>query len=116
MSNVDKKITNFAKSVLALMKGETDEAKALKIERKCLSYHEGQISSLKASLIDKEDAVQDCEEKLTAAIFPVEIPSNPNTYIGGIKDAQEAYDNAIGELTSTKESIAYFETIIKEKF
>lgn len=114
--HTEKKITNFAKSVLALMKGETDEVKALKIERKCLSYLEGQISSLKASLIDKEDAVSDTGDKLTASIFPVEIPTNPMGYVNDIKQSQENYDKAVEALEDTKETIKFYENIIKTKF
>lgn len=114
MSQELKKGKLFVKEVLARLKGDDAEVKASKIARKAFSAVQSQISALEGKEIDLEISVEDGEELLNNAKFPVEMITDGQIYIGNIRRAQEALDSAKEELSAVKESIEYFKGLTKE--
>ena len=110
------KVSNFIKEVTARLKGDEAGVVAAKVERKAYSAINGQLASLKAKLVDDETRVEDAEENLKAAFFPTSVFTDNQAYIQGIKRAQEVLDEALTELESTKDTIAYFEEKMAELF
>lgn len=107
--------TLFAKEVLARLKGDNADATAAKISRKAISAFEGQVAALNARKIDQETAVEEAEEALKAAIYPIEMFSSNESYVRSIANAQQRVDDAKDALAATEKSIAYF-TGIASKF
>jgi len=109
-----KKITNFAKQVLAQLAGDTDGVIAAQNERKCLSALESQIAVLKGQVVDQEETVKDKEEALNKAKFPSYKVTDRDNYLRGIKAAQSSLDAAQEVLDNTNESITYWQGCIAE--
>ena len=111
---MSKKITNFAKQVLAQLAGDTDGVIAAQNERKCLSALESQIAVLNGKVVDQEETVKDREEALNKAKFPSVKVVDRDAYLRGIKEAQARLDDAQSTLNDTNESIAYWKGCIAE--
>lgn len=116
MENTGKKVSSFVKEVVARLSGDNDEATAQKVARKAMSALEGQVAALKSRLIDDEQAVEDAEEALNNAIYPTAVFSDAKQYCKKIADAQAALENAKEELEATKDSIAFFQKLLKDNF
>ena len=110
------KITNFIQEVTARLKGDDAGVIAAKVERKALTAINSQLAALRAQLVDDETAVEDAQENLNNAIFPTAVFTDNRAYVNNIQDAQEALDVATDTLESTLETIAYFETLLQNKF
>jgi hypothetical protein len=108
------KVSNFIKEVTARLKGDEAGVVAAKVERKALSAFNGQLAALRAKLVDDETALEDAEEAFSAALFPTSVFTDNQGYIANIKNKQEALDAAMETLENTKESIAYFESLLEK--
>lgn len=113
MSNEIQKGKLFIAQVVAKLKGDDAEAKAAKNARKALSAVEGQLAALRAREVDLENNVEDANEALNNAKFPTELITSNTYYIASIQKAQSAYDTAVSSLDEVKESIVYFEKLLK---
>ena len=111
-----KSLSLFVKETVARLKGDDAEVLAIKNQRKADSAINGQLAALKAKLVDDESAVEDGEELLNNAIYPNTAITDNQAYVRGISKAHEALEEAKETLENTKNSIAYFENIIKTKF
>lgn len=109
-------VSNFIKEVTARLKGDEAGVIAAKVERKALSAINGQLAALKAKLVDDETAVEDAQEALNNAIFPTSVFTDNRGYVTSIQSAQERLESAEVDLESTKESIAFFEDLLKKHF
>jgi uncharacterized protein (DUF111 family) len=116
MENTGKKVSSFVKEVVARLSGDNDEATAQKVARKAMSALEGQVAALKSRLIDDEQEVEDAEEALANAIYPTTVFSNAKQYCEGIANAQAKVESAKEELQSTKDSIEFFQKLLKDNF
>jgi Ni,Fe-hydrogenase I large subunit len=103
-----KKVNSFISQVIARMKGDTPKATAEKNYRTADAALSSQIASLKADAVKKENAVEDAEEKLTAAKYPTDAITDTEAYIGNIVRAQEALTTAEKALEATNKSMEYF--------
>lgn len=112
MLNQIKKGQLFINQVIARLKGDNAEVLANKIARKGLSAVEGQLASLNSKRVDLESAVEDAEEALIAAKFPIELISSNEMYIKEILSAQNKLNNAKAELQATEEAIVYFTDLL----
>jgi hypothetical protein len=110
------KVSNFIKEVTARLKGDEAGVVAAKVERKALSAINGQLAALKAKLVDDETAVEDAQEAFNVAVFPTAVFTDNRSYVSGIQRAQEVLDAKEAELESTRESIAYFESLLINNF
>jgi N-methylhydantoinase B/oxoprolinase/acetone carboxylase alpha subunit len=107
-----KKGQLFIKQVVSKLKGDGVEELAAKIARKALSAVDSQLASLRSREVDLENSLDDANELLETAKFPVTMITDSHFYIKGIQRAQEAKDKAEEDLTNVKESIVYFETLL----
>lgn len=108
------KITNFAKQVFAQLSGDTDGVIAAQNERKAVSGLESQIAVLKGKVVDQEETVKDREEELLKAKYPASRITDRDSYLRGIKAAQERVDAAKDALAETNDSIKYWQDLLKE--
>ena len=109
-------VSNFIKEVTARLKGDEAGVIAAKVERKALSAINGQLAALKAKQVDDETAVEDAQEALNNAIFPTAVFSDNRWYVTSIQNAQDRLESAQLNLEATKESIAFFEDLLKTHF
>lgn len=109
-------VSNFIKEVTARLKGDEAGVIAAKVERKALSAINGQLAALKAKLVDDETAVEDAQEAFNNAIFPTAVFTDNRGYVTSIQSAQERLESAQLNLEDTKESIAFFEGLLKTHF
>lgn len=107
-------MTNYMKEILARLKSDDAAVIAAKNERKSNSALKGQIAALEAKKVDDESAVEDAEEALKVAKFPTSVITDNSSYIRNIKQAEENLASKKETLTSTTESIAYFNAILEE--
>jgi xanthine dehydrogenase iron-sulfur cluster and FAD-binding subunit A len=115
MSNTEKNLKIgelFVKEVLHRLKGNDDEALANKIARKAISAITGQISALEGKVIDDEQSVEDAQEALDNATYPVSMFKDSKTYCQQILKAQESLNDAQAELKNTKDSIEFFKNLL----
>jgi len=112
MSNEIKKGQLFIKEVLARLTGDGTEALAAKISRKAVSAIEGQLASLNSKKVDLENTLEEAEENLEAAKYPVTIISQNETYISNILTAQRKVNEAKANLEATVEAAKYFEELL----
>lgn len=113
MSEV-KKGKLFIKEVIARIKGDDAEVMATKIARKAMVAVESQIAALRSKEVDVESVVEDREEALSNAKFPIEQIRDSQEYIQGISSTQSELDEAKVELENVKESILYFQGLLKQ--
>ncbi len=111
-----KKVSNFVAQVVARLKNDDAEVIALKNERKADSAIQSQIQALKSKLVDDESALEDAKESLENSIFPTEKITHNQSYVDSIARHQKNVDSMQDSLDSTKESIAYFTKLVKDKF
>lgn len=109
-----KTITNFAKQVLAQLTGDTDGVIAAQNERKANSHLKSQIAVLEGKLVEQEEKVKDETDALNKAKFPPTRIFDGESYLAGIRRAQERVDSAQDTLETTQESIAYWKTLLTE--
>lgn len=90
-----KTVKSFVKGFLALVKGDTDEAKAEKVFRQAQSALNTQIAILTGDSVRKEDAVSEAKEKLdNARVNNGNLINNREYYVQGILDAKNSLTDA----------------------
>ena len=114
MANEVKKVSSFAKQVLAHLKGDGNEVLAQKIARKALNAYQSQVAALKSAEIDAELNLEDAVEKLDAAKFPTAMITDGQMYCQNVINAQGRVADATDELADVRDSIETFEALIKE--
>ena len=83
------KTKSFVKEIVALLKGDDNEATAQKILRQADSAFKTQIASLTGDTISLEDAVEDAREVLRLArLNNGQVISNRNSYISSLLSSQ----------------------------
>lgn len=107
-------VTSYYKQMLGFLKGDNAQVIAAKNERKSNSAIQGQLAALRAKQVDDESRVEDTQEALTKAYFPTDLITDNGYYIRNIIRAKEALDTASTTLTSTKDSITFFEGLAKD--
>lgn len=112
MSSEIKKGKAFIAEVTARLKGDNDGALAAKIARKAISAVDSQLAALKAKEVDLENSLEDAKEALKNAKYPLEMINDGQSYIRGIKNAQEAEERAAEDLQDVVDSIKYFEGLL----
>lgn len=113
---VTKTVGSFAKEIMARIKGDQAEVIALKNERKAKSAFEGQIQALKSKLVDDETYLEDKKEAFANTLYPVDRIIHNQSYVEEVKKAQDSITRAEEQLQDTKDSITFFENLVKEKF
>ena len=104
------KLNSFVKQFAAILTGDNNEAKALKVWRQCESAFKVQIAALGGDLIRKEDSVSQAEEKLTKALVNGGNEINDrDQYIANLISAKESLKQAEKQLAAHKETIAFLE-------
>lgn len=69
---------------------------------------------LKGKQVDQEESVKDAQDALNKAKFPPTKIAAGDSYLQGIRHAQERVDATQETLETTKESIAYWEGLLQE--
>ena len=104
------KLNSFVKQFAAILTGDNNEAKALKVWRQCESAFKVQIAALGGDLIRKEDSVSQAEEKLAKALVNGGNEINDrDQYITNLISAKEGLKHAEKQLAAHKETIAFLE-------
>lgn len=119
MSNSTKStssLSKFVQATIAFITGDTDTATALKNERLGKASIKGQLSALEGALVNAEVKVETSKEALEKAIYPTSLISNQEAYYRNIVSAQEKLTVAEEELEAIKDSIAFAENLLTERF
>jgi len=111
------KTKSFVKEVIALLKGDDNEATAQKILRQADSAFKTQIASLTGDTISLEDAVEEAREALRLArLNNGQLISNRNSYISNLLsaqnrlvDAEEALEDHLAKLAFLNEQAELLE-------
>ena len=103
---------SFVKEVLARFKGDTDKVVAEKNYRKASAGISGQIAALNAKLVEEEGRVEDAKEALEAVKYPTDLITDVSSYVKNIKDKQEAYDKAKGNLEGVQETLTSYKDLM----
>lgn len=109
-----KKMKSFIKEVVARVAGDQAEVVAQKNYRKATSAVKSQIAALQAKEVDDEAAVEQANENLENAKFPVTPITDNKTYVSSIKRYQDNVDAAAQALEDTRSSIAYFQALLED--
>jgi len=105
---MENKVTKFVELVIAKLKGDENQVTAIKNERKASNGFKSQLASLDSKLSDKETELEEAKEALEAAICPVNLISDINTYFNSIKNSRQKVLMLQDEVDSIKESIEWF--------
>lgn len=111
------KTKSFVKEIVALLKGDDNEATAQKILRQADSAFKTQIASLTGDTISFEDAVEEAKEALRIArINNGRLIGDRSSYISNLIiaknnlfDAEEALEDHVLKLEFLKEQAALLE-------
>lgn len=106
------KTTSFVKEVLARIKGDNVAVIAEKNYRKATAGINGQIASLNGRLVEEEEKVDEASENLANAKYPTDVITDVTAYVKKIRDKQEAYDKAVDNLATVKDSLDYYKTLL----
>lgn len=113
---VTKTLSSFAKEIVSRIKGDNAEVVAQQNERKALSAFNGQIQALKSKLVDDEMYLEDKKETFNNTLYPTVRISHNQSYVEEVKRAKDGITKAEEQLQDTKDSITFFEQLVKEKF
>lgn len=109
-----QKVANFAKQVLAQLKGDENTEIALRNARKADSAYSSQLAALKAKLVDDEVNVEEAQEAYHKAKYPKTVINDNKAFVQNVKTYYERLERAQETLSETKESIKFFESLLKE--
>lgn len=102
------KTKSFVKEIVALLKGDDNEATAQKILRQADSAFKTQIASLTGDTISLEDAVENAEEELRLArLNHGQLIGNRNAYISNLLSAQNRLVDAEEALEAHVAKLAF---------
>jgi len=102
------KTKSFVKEIVALLKGDDNEATAQKILRQADSAFKTQIASLTGDTISLEDAVEDAKEALRLArLNHGQLISNRNSYISSLLTANNRLVEAEEALEAHTAKLAF---------
>lgn len=108
MSTEVKKVKSFFKQVFAILKGDTDEARAEKIYRGALSAFNVQIAALTGDQISLEDKLEAAKENLEkATINNGNLIDDRAQYINNILSKQNDVTSAEEALDKHKAKLAF---------
>lgn len=108
MSTEVKKVKSFFKQVFAILKGDTDEARAEKIYRGALSAFNVQIAALTGDQISLEDKLEAAKENLEkATINNGNLIDDRAQYINNILNRQNDVTSAEEALDKHKAKLAF---------
>lgn len=105
---------DWGKICLAYIKGDSDEAKVLKIKRSSTSILETQISLLKHKINKKENALEDAKERFEAAIVnngEIIRSDADESYILSLYAARNAMEELEQEITDLEEDLAFLKDV-----
>ena len=109
-------LSKFVAATMAFLTGDTDTALALKNERLAKAAIKGQLSALEGELVNNEVAVEAAVEAFDKAVCPSKLISSQEGYVNGVLDAKESLDSAEATLAATKKTIAFLNSLLKDKF
>lgn len=108
------KVSLFVKETISRLKGDDTSVIAIKNYRKAEAALKSQVANLEAAVVDQESTVENAEDALANAKFPVNLITDNTSYLRGIKNAQESLDAAKSVLSNTKDNITYFKTVLAD--
>ena len=108
-------MNSFVKQCVAFLAGDTDEVKAIKLQRAATSALEAQIAVKTGETIGLEDAIADCEEAEKRALYNngelISKSSGNAQYVASLLEAYNRKVTAQEELETHLKTI----TFLKEK-
>jgi deoxycytidylate deaminase len=118
MSTLNHFINRFIKKSAARIKEDEAVAIAVKNARMVEIAINDQLAALRANLIEDKYNVERKSEALENAKYPgakfEDIFTNKDSYVRGIKTAQDALNHATDRQAETEDSIEYFEGLLEE--
>jgi len=117
----------FLATAMAYITGDTDTAKALKIQKYAISSLKTQIANMEGETIAKEEAIEDAKEAFNKAFVNngelMSAAKDRTKYVenliaakGNVEDAEEALANHIATIKFLKEQLAVAEQTDTEAF
>lgn len=115
-------ITNFVKTVVAKLTGDTAQETALLNEKQATAALKSQISSLEGQVGDQETLVDEATAALKDATYPSDriVPKGASNqqdhrraYIENLAEANDELKAAEDVLAETKASIEFYKNILK---
>lgn len=101
---------SFIKLILAYLKGDEAEAKAIRIQKRGSAVLGIEISSLRSKILQVEDQVEQCKEELTrATINNGDISFSEDTYITRMISAKNNLVQHENKLKDLREKLEFFE-------
>ena len=113
------KVTFFVKQFCAIVKGDSDEVQALKVQRSAVSQLKTQIAVLEGVSVELETAIEEAEDAEKAALVnDGKIITTNSNYVAkllsthnDVENAKEALENHNAKLEFLKKKLAQVETI-----
>lgn len=109
-------VSNFCKTVAALIKGDDAALIAIKIEKKAKAAFKQQITALDANILDLQERVDDAQEAFRLAIHVTEPIQDTKAYLENIVRAREALVVAQEELAVAQNSLDFFTELSETTF
>lgn len=117
----------FLATAMAYITGDTDTARALKIQKYAISGLKTQIANMEGETISKQEAIDDAKEAFNKAFVNggelMSAASDRTRYVQNliaakekIEEAQETYDNHVATIKFLKEQLEIAEATDAEEF
>lgn len=106
---VNKKLGNYASTLLALLTGDETEKLALHNERRASQAINKQLSSLNDRKITLQEEIENAEETVKLAEYPTTKIEENSSYCSKMVKADEILKQAKQNLEDCEASIKYFE-------
>ncbi len=107
------KLSNYVRTTLAFITGDSAMAIATANERKSFATFKAEIARIDYETTNAEERVADCREALRAAIHPSERISSGDSYLQNIQRAEASLQSAINELEELKHSKEYWTRLMQ---
>jgi len=111
---VTEGVSYFVKQTIALMKGDTDEALALKNRKRAIAGIKAELTQLELLKMDAEQEVEDAEALVKAAKFPVELITDTKSYIFNLKEYLGLLETRQDALDDVNHSIEFQTGLLAE--
>lgn len=108
LDNVKESVSNFVAIVMAKMTGDKNKEIAVRNEKKAKAALKGQISALESEVVNREEALEEAQERFNAAKYPVEPIGSSEHYIKNLVNASKELEKAEEELAAAEESLTFF--------
>jgi predicted nucleic acid-binding Zn-ribbon protein len=112
MSNV----SNFCKTVMALLKGDDAAIIAVKVEKKAKAAFKQQIAALETRILEISERLDDARETFKSAVHVTSPITDTQAYLQSIVSANEVVESLEAELAEANTSLEFFNSLSAKTF